>query len=126
MAIGVAFAAETELVNRAFLADRGDDVLQHPAIGTVVEHIAGGERGEAVSVGGLHRLGKAPPFARAAPGGEADVAAFAEDVDGGGERGRRRTAAPRHQRGDEAVGMRGDILPMEEALAFLAAPRVSA
>ncbi len=34
MPVGAALAAEAELVDRAFLADRSDDVLQHAAIGT--------------------------------------------------------------------------------------------
>ena len=47
MPVGMALAAEAEFVDRAFLADRGDDVLQHPPVGRMVEDVAGRQRRDA-------------------------------------------------------------------------------
>ncbi len=33
MPVGIKFAAKSEFVDRAFLTDGGDDILEHPPIG---------------------------------------------------------------------------------------------
>ncbi len=44
VALGIRFEAEARLVDRAMLADAGQHVLQRPALGHVVEHVAGREQ----------------------------------------------------------------------------------
>ncbi len=39
MAIGVALPAEAGIVDGATLADTGDDILQNPPLGMMIEHI---------------------------------------------------------------------------------------
>jgi hypothetical protein len=47
MPVGVPLAPVAERVDRAFLADRGDDVLQQPRLGGVVEDVADRHRADA-------------------------------------------------------------------------------
>jgi hypothetical protein len=92
----------------------------------MVEHITGGERLQAVRAGGLGGLMQAQRLAGAAPVGETDVAAIGEQVRGPLEVAGRGAVDPGHQGGDKALGMLGDILPMEKALPLLAPLRIGA
>ena len=47
VAVGVALAAETGLVDRAAFADAGHNVLQHPSLGHMEQHVAGCDHGHA-------------------------------------------------------------------------------
>ena len=127
MAVGEALAAEAEFVDGDMLADRGDDVVEHALVGPVVEDVAGGEAPEAVAAG--ERIERMEPLrlARAAAMGEREMAAVAENVGHLGERDvRHPVRLVGNERGDQALGPGGDILPMEEALPLLAFPAVGA
>ena len=126
MAIGVAFASQPQFVDRAFLADRGDDVLQHAAIGVVVQHVAGGERGQAVRACGTIRLVPAQRLAGAALRCQADMAARAEYLRHPAQRHRIGAVLSRYQRGHQPLGGVGDIVPVQETSPFFAALRVGA
>jgi hypothetical protein len=47
MPLGIGFELQSCLVDRAFLADTGEHVLQGAAVGGVIEHGAGGDEGKA-------------------------------------------------------------------------------
>ena len=124
MTVGEALAAEAELVDRAFVADRGDDVLQEPLVGGIVEDVAGGEAADAVAP--RHCVERMQPgrIARPAAMGEgADARARRKGRQAGASASRvRRIRLARNERGDQPFGLRFDILPMEEALPFFAFP----
>ena len=87
VAVGEALAAEAEIVDRAFVADRGDDVLEHSFVGRIVEHVAGGEGPDAVAF--RHGVESVEPgrIARPAAVGEGEMGAVAEHLPHLGERG---------------------------------------
>ena len=43
--LGIGLQAQARVVDRAFLADAGEHVLQGTAMGRVIEHAAGGDEG---------------------------------------------------------------------------------
>ncbi|MCC2666077.1 MAG: hypothetical protein K0S35_3999 [Geminicoccaceae bacterium] len=53
VALGIRFEAEARLVDGAVLADAGQHVLERPALGDVVEHVAGREERRAAAGGEL-------------------------------------------------------------------------
>ncbi len=129
MAVGAAFAGMAERVDRAAMADRSDDVLQHPPLGHVIQHVARGERDQAEMPGVFVERVEPLRIAGAAMLRQAEMAARAEHIrhpaqglvvfgKGFGEAG--------DERGDQPLGMCRDILPMQEALPLLALLRIGA
>ena len=47
MPLGIGFELQPCVMDRAFLADAGEHVLQGPAVGGVIEHGVGGDEGKA-------------------------------------------------------------------------------
>ena len=47
MPLGIGFELQPSVMDRAFLADAGEHVLQGPAMGCVIEHGVGGDEGKA-------------------------------------------------------------------------------
>ena len=45
--LGIGFEFQPSVMDRAFLADAGEHVLQRPAVGGVIEHGTGGDEGKA-------------------------------------------------------------------------------
>jgi hypothetical protein len=119
--VGEALAPEAQFVDRAFLADRGDHVLQHALVGTMVEDVPGGEAAHAEPP--RHRVQRVEPrrVARAAAQGVDEGSAVAPNVGGVGQRGGRgRIRRIRDERRHQPLAPGGDILPVEEALPLLA------
>ena len=128
MPVGTALAAEAEFVDRAFLADRGDDVLQHAPVGRGRRarrrsRAASGRSARAAASSWCSRI--------ASPGRRCCVRQTWPRSPNISAIQRSASGSPRigdagHQRADQPFGMRRDILPMEEAFALLALLRVGA
>ena len=107
VAAGMAFQPRASGIDAATLPDAGDDILQNPPPGDMVEHIAGGQAGHARGLRGIGQPGEAEGIAGAVVQGEGEIGAVTEGL-----------AQPwqievfaRQLDGDEAAGV--DILPGE-------------
>ena len=89
VALGILFEQPAGILDRPVLADAGDDVLERPAFGRVVEHVVGGEKRHAVAAGDAVEEGKATPVAGAVEPvrHQPDIAGegIVEGGEGGGE-----------------------------------------
>ena len=59
MPLGIGLQAQARVVDRAFLADAGEHVLQGTAMGRVIEHAAGGDEGNTDARGKIGERGDA-------------------------------------------------------------------
>ena len=57
--LGIGFEFQPSVMDRAFLADAGEHVLQRPAVGGVIEHGTGGDEGKAHACRQLRKRGDA-------------------------------------------------------------------
>ena len=57
--LGIGFEAQARVVDRAFLADAGEHVLQRAAMRRVIEHATGGDEGNADARGEIGERGDA-------------------------------------------------------------------
>ena len=111
---------ESEVVIVHF-CDGGDEILQHPPVGRMVEDVAGGEATNAMAPRHFIEPVDAKRIAGTSALAERAISAAGKDV--GKRRHRRGGFAVRqigHQSGDQPLGPGGDVLPVEEALALLA------
>ena len=56
MPLGIGFQKPARLLQRAVLADAGDDILQRPAFGRVIEHVVDGDQRDERAVGDVLQL----------------------------------------------------------------------
>ena len=112
VAVDKALAAEAGVVNRAAVSDAGEDVLQDAALGRVVEHVAGGDRGDSFPCGEVGELLQAQCVVGAAVEGEREVGSAGEVGAEAGQVGLSSgIGCVGQQDGDQAVGVCGEVCP---------------
>ena len=80
MPIREALAPKSGIIDRAALADAGDDILQDAARGDMVKHVAGSDRGHAGGPRHRRQLLQPNGVVRTAPQGEGEIRAIPEIV----------------------------------------------
>ena len=115
MAAGMALQPRAGGIDAAALPDAGDDILQNPPPGDMVEHIAGGDGGHARGLRGIGQPGEAQRIARAVVQGEGEMGALTK----GFAQAWQIELLARQLDGDEAAGI--DILPGERKPSMAAA-----
>ena len=122
MAVGDALASIAELVDRAFLADAGDDILQQPAIGRMVKNVAGRDRRHARRRRDGRQVSQPHRVARLAADRQGEIGPVGENAPGSRQRrlGRRIGAIGREHR-DQPVAPVLDVGPVEVARALAGA-----
>ena len=122
-AVDRALAPEAGLLDRAAFADAGDDVLQDAPLRHVIEHVAGRDGGHARGLRHVGQLAQPDGIAGPAAQRQREIAAVrevgAQACQAAGERVIR---GVRQQNGDQAIAVRGEVLPVEMAGAFPRAP----
>ena len=120
--VGMALAPVAERVDRAFLADRGDDVLQQPRVRSMVEDVAERHRADARLPGERGKVVKAERIIGPAAEGEAAIAARAEGRAQFGETRRsHRIRLARQQDRDKPLVPSDDVAPAKRAAALAGA-----
>ena len=116
VAVGKALALEAGGLDRAALADAGDDILQDAALGMVEQHVAGGDEGGAVAGAHLREAVEAGGVARPAADRAGKVGAApgvaGEPVELGGEAFVRLVG---QQDEEQALAADGEVVPGEGA-----------
>ena len=120
MPFGVRIEPPAGLPDRAFLANAGQDILQGPAFGVVLAHIAGGDQGDADSLRQSSEGGDAPGIVAAMEVMGGEVEAIPKGVAQGFQMGAEGRIGPgRRQRRDDLPLSPGDkILEVEPAFAL--------
>ena len=121
MPVGKTLAALAQRIDRAFFADAAHHILQQPALGRMVENVAGGDglhpgaRGEAAKIAQPDRI------AGPAPDREGEIGAGPEDGSKPVERLlARRIGAVGHQYADHSFPPVRHVRPVEMAAALAA------
>jgi len=122
MPVGMPLAPVAQRVDRAFLADRGDDILQQPRLGSMVEDVAERHRADVRRPGERGEIVEPQRIVGPAAEGEAAIAARAEGRAQFGEMRRgHRIRLARQQDRDQPLVPRDDVAPAERAAALAGA-----
>ena len=115
-------APGAQLIDRAFLADAGNDVLQQPAIGRMIEDIACRDGGDAGGGRQRRQVAQTDGIARAAADRQGHIGSVAEDAARSGERFLRHgIGAVGRQHRDQPFIPFLDVRPIEMAGPFAGA-----
>ena len=127
MPLGIGLELQPCVMDRAFLADAGENVLQGPAVACVIEHGAGGDEGKANARRQLRKRFDAGAVAAAIrmTGGEVEARPeakrFLDATKLGFKIARGGKIVGRQSDEDEAIGVGGNVGEMERAFPLLGA-----